>query len=360
MLVRPAASEDPCERLRLWLAGGAPPVPSGPADEEALVAAAQSQGVAPRLAAAVGAGPGWSAPTVERLRQLERASLVRSVRQLDLAARVLSLLWERGWRVLPLKGAALAEAYYPGSHLRAMSDVDLLVLEDWPGAERALADAGFPAVSRADHAAALRDPDSGELLELHHALSSCPGFFPCDAAGWWQRSRRVPGQVGRLPAAEDLLVQLSVHAAFQHGLVLSLGQYLDFAQLLRPGVVAVEPLLLSARASRAEAALAAALAAAQLVLGLEPPPRLREQLDAWLPPGIRRFLGRRQPLGLITPRPAALGQVRWALARGRRVELLRRTLLSVEPGEPGTLPAALLQVATRAVGLLRRHILPQR
>ena len=35
-----------------------------------------------------------------------------------------------------------------------------------------------------------------------------------------------------LPSAEDLLVQLAAHAAFQHGLWLHLVQYLDFSRLL--------------------------------------------------------------------------------------------------------------------------------
>src|SRR4029450_5847578 len=90
---------------------------------------------------------------------------------------------------------------------------------------------GFSVLARADHAWAFLDPLSGSVLELHHSVTSCPGLFPLDGPGLVARSREGSGQVRRLPAPEDLLVHLAMHASFQHGLVLSLVQWLHFRRL---------------------------------------------------------------------------------------------------------------------------------
>src|SRR5207342_3313102 len=93
-------------------------------------------------------------------------------------------------------------------------------------------DAGFAEVARGDHAWAFRDPSGHGIVELHRSVTSAPGLFPLDAFGLWQRRRAGRGQLRAWPSAEDLLLQLALHAAFQHGLVLSLVQWLDFRLLL--------------------------------------------------------------------------------------------------------------------------------
>jgi len=143
---------------------------------------------------------------------------------------------------------------------RPMADVDVLVLEAWPEALAVLADLGLEEQARADHALAFGAPGGG-TLELHHSVASCPGLHPLDAEGLWQRSSTAEGQVRRQPAAEDLLVQLALHAAFQHGLVLTLVQYLDFGRLLAAERPSPERVLEAAAASRATPALAASSAA---------------------------------------------------------------------------------------------------
>src|SRR6266542_4878035 len=215
-----------------------PPLP-GEAPREAatgIAVAARQQGVAGLLHRALDsegeATSPWPAEVREALARDRRTALARGVRQLALAARVLDRLDRAGLRALPLKGAALLETLYDFEDERTMADVDLLVLDDWTQARALLADDGFVECGRADHAAVLRDPETGAVLELHHSVTSSPGLFPLDRDGLWSRSVPGAGQVPRLPSAEDLLVQLSLHAAFQHGLVLSLAQWLDFRRLL--------------------------------------------------------------------------------------------------------------------------------
>src|SRR4029077_6914730 len=127
---------------------------------------------------------------------------------------------------LPLKGAALAESLYASVAERPMADVDALALDGWAASARALEDARFTGAERADHAWSFVDPVTRGLLELHRGVTSCPEVFPLDADGVWARSQAAPGQVARVPSAEDLLVHLAEHALFQHGGVLSLVQWL--------------------------------------------------------------------------------------------------------------------------------------
>ena len=216
---------------------------------QALAEAAGDQGVAGLLLLAIERDrPAWAGPVTEALVARRRALLVRTLGQVGLAARCLSLLEARGIRALPLKGVALAETVYDVESDRPMSDVDLLALERWPEAVLALREAGFVEVARGDHAWAFRAPGSREVVELHRSVVSAPGLFPPDPEGLWARSRPGRGQLGRLPSAEDLLLQLALHAAFQHGLSLSLVQWLDFRRVLEREEVDVARLLALAAA----------------------------------------------------------------------------------------------------------------
>lgn len=350
---------DPREALRLWLAAGLIPSPESDDAAGALAETARVQGVAGLLHTAIetgeGGASGWPAPVRQRLRETHRALLARGIAQLDLVRRAQAALERAGARSLPLKGAAVAETYYPTVADRPMSDVDLLVLGDWDAAMEALRGEGFGEVEASDHARALRDPASGEVLELHHSVCSCPGFYPVEPGSLWDRSRSADGQVARVPAAEDLLIHLSLHAAFQHGLVLSLVQYLDFQRLLDRTPPDPERLLALAASSRAEAPVAAALAAAEAVVGARVAPALRERLQPHRPPGLAGWLARiaEAPLSTVAPAEAPLFRVRLALARGRRGEWLRRTL---SPASPSPGPRALwpLRAARRGLGLARR------
>jgi hypothetical protein len=348
------AASKAAELVRTLAATGS--VPELPSDLscESFAALAEAQGLSGLLLHAVERDPGrWPDASLLALAATRRQRLVRTLGQIRLARQVLDLLEERGIRALPLKGAVLAETVYDLESDRPMSDVDVLALERWPDGVAALREAGFVEVDRGDHAWAFAEPSSRELVELHRSVTSCPGLFPLDAEGLWRRSRPGRGQISRLPSAEDLLVQLALHAAFQHALVLSLVQWLDFRRVLERGAIAADRLLRVAAEASAEIPLAAALLAAEAVVGAPLPPPLRDALRESLPRGLRRWLEPRlaEPLAFTPPRAADHARVRWHLVRGpgRRAELVWRTLFVPEGPDAGvSLAGRLGRAASRA------------
>jgi hypothetical protein len=330
-----AESKAALTALRDFLVSGSPP-DVAEADVEPLLAEALQQGLVGLLHAALTAG-GDRGPARLRaaLAAKRRSLLVRGVRQLELAGRVQSMLAEEGLQTLPLKGAALAEELYEGEGDRPMSDVDLLAAQRWSDARDFLELEGFSVVARADHAWALSDPRSGNVLELHHSVTSCPGLFALDASGLVARSREGSGQVRRLPSPEDLLVHLAMHASFQHGLVLSLVQWLDFRRVLERLRPDFRNLVSIAGRSQAESALAVALLAAEAVVGAP----LSSELEAWaeaeVPSGLRSWLLARTkaPLAFVLPSAPELARVRWGLVPRRRAALVVTTLAPRVPGE---------------------------
>jgi hypothetical protein len=329
-------------------------VPEGfPAAE--LAQAARDQGLAGLLLGAIERErPAWADPAVvDALVGRRRADLARTLGQVGLAARVLDRLEAIGIRGLPLKGAALAETVYDLESDRPMSDVDVLALERWPEGVLALRAGGFAEVARGDHAWAFRDPSGNGIIELHRSVVSAPGLFPLDPEGLWARSRVGRGQLRRLPSAEDLLLQLALHATFQHGLVLSLVQWLDFRLVLEREAIDPARLLTLAAAARAEAPLAAALLVAEAVVAAPVPAALRLPLPA----GLRLWLLPRlaSPLDFVSPSEPRLARVRWELLAGRRAELVWRTLVLPEtPEGDKRLPARLVFALGRARRLARR------
>jgi hypothetical protein len=305
--------------------------------------------------------PAWAVPLLAPLVAERRTTLARTLGQIAVCARLQALLETHGIRSLPLKGATLAEQVYDSESDRPMSDVDLLALERWPAAVDVLVAAGFTEIARGDHAWAFRDPGAGGIVELHRSVVSAPGLFPLDAEGLWARSRPGQGQLRRHPSAEDLLVQLSLHAAFQHGLCLSLVQWLDFRQVLERERVDPEQLWAVCAVSRAEAPVAAALTVAEKVVAAPVPDTLRPRLEAMLPRGVRRFIEPRlgTPLAFVASEPSSLARVRWELLAGRRVELVWRTLVLPETPEGDTRLVSRMGAAIRrAVRLLRRQPAP--
>jgi hypothetical protein len=321
-----------------------------------LAAAAREQRLLALLHPAVVAegGPEWTNALRRSLADERRALLAGAVRQLDLMARVDALFAARGLRILPLKGAALAESLYSSPDERPMGDVDGLALDDWAASVEALGAAGFTIAERADHAWSFVDPQTHGLLELHHSVTSCPGLFTLDVEGVWARQGKGSGQVPRLPSGEDLLVQLAQHALFQHAGVLSLGQWLDFRRILERDPPDPGRLAGIARAAGATACVIAALAAARVIVGAPPLDGVGD--EASLPRGLRRWLEeiRRDPLRAVVPAPPPLARLRWAVAAGRRWRLVRGTLRPDSGGDKSTGVGAATAIARRAAGLVRR------
>lgn len=344
-----------------FASGGPPPDVATDDATRDLLREAVKQGMLGLLARALRERETEAGSSPPVLPELEPASgytlLALGLRRLELAGRVLRSLMARGVRALPLKGAAVAEWLYSSPAERPMADVDLLVLDDWPRAADLLRADGFREVARADHAVAFVGPGSDVPLELHHSPTSCPGLFPIDPEGLWARRLPGPGFVPWRPSDEDLVLTSALHAGFQHGLVLSLVQWLDLRRLLtRPLDTGL--LLRLSRAARAEACLAAALETARVVVDAPLAPALRQALAPALPGCLRSALAGGEALDFVSPAQARLLSVRWALLRGRRLELLRRTVASRTPGETLSAADASLAALRRTVSLARRWALP--
>jgi hypothetical protein len=314
---------------------------------------ATSQGLAGLLSGALEPGT-WPPEVRDGLEDTRRALLFRGVQQLDALASAMDRLARAGLRSLPLKGAALAEELYPSVADRPMCDVDLLALDDHEASRRVLEAAGLRAVDVSDHAVALR-ADGGVVLELHRSVTSCPGLFPAAPERLWARSRAGGGQVRRLPSAEDLLVQLGLHAAFQHGLAIRLVQYLDLRRLLERPLDAARVAAIAGEAG-AGIALHAALHGAAALAGATVPDSLRHGLgplserdQGWL----RDWLS--DPDRCLAGREAPLLRLRWMTARGRRRALVQGTLRGGRPGGP---VRRALGLAARFGGPSLRQLLP--
>ena len=328
----------------------------------AFADAAEKQGLAALLDDALGRmGSPWGGDVLQQLRQSHRANLAASLRRLDLAGRVLHLLQAAGLRALPLKGAAVAETLYESPAHRPMADVDVLVLDDWPEALTTLVAGGYTVSQHADHAVCLVDPASGDPVELHHSVTSCPGLFPMDARGLWDRRRSATGQVPWLPDPTDTLIMLAQHAVFQHGFALRLGQYLDIRRLLEQGAWEADALLDRADRARASGCLGLALTAAEALVGGCVPEQLRDALLA------RTTRGQRQLISRLTDWPdryleqalPSLARVRWEVSAGQRARLLYLTLAPRRGPGPDSASTRLrrwLQALPRAVSLALRTL----
>jgi Uncharacterised nucleotidyltransferase len=178
-------------------------------------------------------------PTVERsLRTYFLMERVDSAPLMAGAAAALERLNAAGVRVAALKGLHLAAAVYEHPALRPMNDVDLLVPADQLSPARAaLLEAGYRSEKPDDptlhHVAPLVKPRCAPL-ELHVGLCPTPHPFRLDVAPFWRRA--VPIHVGAQPAlglcAEDLLLHLCVHSAYNHHCLVPLRNVFDIVMVL--------------------------------------------------------------------------------------------------------------------------------
>jgi hypothetical protein len=345
--------------LRAWLLSGELPRPCDAEEADAIAEAARQQGLAGLLLDALCDAP-WPATTRANLRTSRRAALVRGVRQLDAASRVQRALAAEGLRALPIKGAAIADSLYGTVADRPMADVDVLALDDWTASTRCLEQAGFGEIGRASHAWAYVDPPTGAVVELHCAFTSCPDLHPVDGEGLWRRSRTSGSPHLRVPSPEDLLVHLCLHGAFQHGLVLSLVQYLDIRRVFERSKLDLSTLTAAAAVARAEASVAVCLEAAAVVVGAPVPRAVKDAFVPHLPRSLRRWLDERlaNPLCFVAPEPAALARVRWGLCAGRRRALLAATFAVPEVSSREPFLHRSWRVLARSEALARRWALP--
>jgi hypothetical protein len=155
--------------------------------------------------------------------------------------------------------------------------------------------------------------------------------------------------VARAPSTEDLLVQLALHAAFQHGLSLSPIQYLDTRRLLAASPDFGRVFELSA-AAHADRALAAALLATAGMTGASLPEPCRVFIERVLPASWLLRLADQADGG---GPPVGLARFRWMLAAGHRWTLLRDT---VSPDVPGVGRPGVRQILRRVSMLPGRNV----
>ena len=324
--------------LREWLVSGVTPLPAGAAGSASSSRRPGGKASSDCSRRSLAFLDGQPEEVREAWREDARRLLVRGVVQLDLAGRVLRRLEAAGLRALPLKGAAVAESLYDSVGERPMSDLDVLALDDAQPAERLLAEEGLSVAERADHAVALRHAKTGAVVELHRSVTSCPGLFPVEAKGLFARRLPGGGAVPFVPSPPDLLVSLALHAAFQNGLGLTLVQFLDFRRVFERLGGGRRPRARGRPAARAEGVVLVALAAARAVVGAVPPAGLMAELEARAPSSSRRLaraVETGDPLRLVAPERPSLARTRWALAGGRRLDLVRRTVFpQMWPGQP--------------------------
>jgi Uncharacterised nucleotidyltransferase len=328
---------EPRSALATFLRTGEVPRPRDAGERDALLLAAREQGVAGLLHEAAARSQPPDPDFVDALRPIHEAWLARGLQQLALVERTRAILRDAGVASVALKGGAVAERLYDTVGERPMSDVDLLAQGSWPAAVAALAAAGYLEDDRADHAWSYRVPGAPGRVELHRHLTSCGALFPSD---------EVPNDA---PAsAELLLVQLALHASFQHGLALSLVQYFDFRRLLEREPVDPDALARVAERLNATLALGAALAAAEATVGAPVPVALRRLFVDPLP----RALARAAAVPPAGPSRRGLAWVRWQVARGQRLHLLSATLRRGAVREDGS--SLRTPVLPRLRTLLRR------
>ena len=178
-------------------------------------------------------------PAVEReLRTSYMGATLENGALIAEAARAIGRLSAAGVQVAALKGVHLAAAVYEHPALRKFGDVDLLVPGDQLDAARAvLVEAGYRPEGADDptlhHASPLVKPRAAPI-ELHRDVCPHPNPFRIDVEPLWQRM--VPISVGGQPAlglcAEDLLLHLCVHTAYNHRCLVPLRNVFDIAMVV--------------------------------------------------------------------------------------------------------------------------------
>jgi hypothetical protein len=259
-------------------------------------------------------------------RERHATALVRWTIVLDHLASTLAILDAARVPGLVLKGAALDLLHYPSPVFRPMDDIDVLVAPaDRHRANEALVRAGCRSTCAADHATSYVTPDGRGTVELHHTLVSCGRLFALPFGSLWDRRQSLaPAIEGWTLGDEDMLVHLSIHAAFQHGFALRLNQYLDFERLRVLGTLRADEVARIARAADALPSVAASGLVAQRLWGATEEAPLADHV----PPKVRRWVAAlaSRPWDLAAGLP--LGQARWHLIPGvrRKLALIRATL----------------------------------
>lgn len=231
----------------------------------------------------------WPMPlALEReLRTSYMGATLENMAVLAGAAEAIRCLAAAGIPVAALKGLHLAAAVYEHCAFRKMGDVDLLVPpHQVADARAALTEAGYASVGADDptghHAAPLVKPLAAPI-ELHWDVCPEPNPFHLDMQPMWERMVpiTVAGETALGLGAEDLLLHLCVHAAFNHRCLVPLRNLFDVAMVVeRHGdTLRWELLEATARATGTDRAVFCGLALAREMFHADIPARVLERME---------------------------------------------------------------------------------
>lgn len=230
-----------------------------------------------------------------------REESARAHRQL---AAISAAMAAEGITVVALKGAYLAEAVYGDPALRTLGDLDLMVRpHEVERAHAVLHGMGYrsdtpqhlvPVFGANHHLSPMSMPDALEV-ELHWSIDATgvpleggprASPFALDMDEVWAAVEpvRIAGAAAGALSVEHLLLHLSLHAVFHHGLNITLRPLCDIAWTVRRRGGEVDwPLLVeTAHRWRAAEPVGTALGLAHELLGADLPAEARA-LPGWRP-----------------------------------------------------------------------------
>lgn len=179
-------------------------------------------------------------------------------------AQMIQVLNDAGIPIIPLKGIYLADQVYPSPGVRRMGDVDLLVqrgqlAQAWQilklqGYQAAYAFSFDEECQLMHHLPPLSHAD-GSVIELHWTLAPPNGPFQIPVEQLWARSTPIhlSGAPCRALSPEDLLLHLSLHAAYLEKFKLGLRMFSDIAWLLKIYAEQIDWPILAAHAEQWDA-----------------------------------------------------------------------------------------------------------
>jgi hypothetical protein len=283
---------------------------------------------------------------------------LRGAQQMDLALRFAAGSDAAGLSVLALKGISIADQLYAGIQNRPMADIDFLTVNSGRfGAMGDLARSlGLVEIGASDHALVFREPSSRVVLELHLALTACPGLFTVDAGALWERRAVVPGTAMFRLSDPDLVVHLALHTAFQHAFTANEYHYGDFVRALEK----LRPPLQEIVARAREWSALGPVGAMALVSFRKNPDssrvaELAALTESFCPPGLARWIGSQPEM----PPPfsvASLARVRYHLAPSKWRYLARTLAPKSIPGRTLSKPGVMRRLASLAAAAMRSPV----
>jgi hypothetical protein len=226
----------------------APPPTLTMSDSVELLRQAGENGITPLLyhcLTTVAPAPVLPAAVLDHLRQAAVRGAAQSLRIGHELAEILALFRRHGVPVILLKGAHLGHVVYGSPALRTMGDLDLMVpREQLALAEGLLGQLGYtpqydPLAEQVDYAHHHHTRPLGKpgalRIDLHWSITRPSMPFTVDLDGIWRRAVpvRVAGGDALALSAEDLLLHLCLHTAFDHQFRLGLRACWDVLQVVR-------------------------------------------------------------------------------------------------------------------------------